>query len=65
MRTIILITRYTVIRCQCSDAIKFGIDFLYDVKTQGYSVFPQRSIHYLPSVERMVHKVLQFRKFLS
>jgi len=27
------------------------------------SVFPQRSINHLPSVKRMVHKVLPFRKF--
>jgi len=26
-------------------------------------VFPQRSNHHLPSVERMAHKVLPFRKF--
>jgi len=29
----------------------------------SYSVFPQRSIRHLPSVERMVHKVLPFPEF--
>jgi len=49
------------------DRLRGGAAFLISSYLQ-YSpcrVFPQRSIHHLPPVERMVHKVLPFRKFPS